>query len=58
MFLSGAQSDYVTREMRDAIRALFPRARFAKIAGAGHWLHAEKPDEFAATLRAFLTAEG
>ncbi|MCE0505128.1 alpha/beta fold hydrolase [Roseivivax sp. GX 12232] len=58
LFLSGAESDYVTPEMRPAIRALFPRARFAKIRGAGHWLHAEKPDDFIAALEAFLTAEG
>lgn len=57
LFLSGAKSDYVTPEMRKPIRELFPRARFAKIADAGHWLHAEKPDAFEATLRAFLTAE-
>ena len=56
LFLSGAESDYVTREMRPEIRAMFPRARFAKIAGAGHWLHAEKPEEFATTVRTFLTA--
>lgn len=57
LFLSGANSDYVTRDMRGPIRDLFPRARFAKIADAGHWLHAERPDAFEATVRAFLTAE-
>ena len=54
LFLSGAQSDYVRREHRDRIKALFPQARFAKIPGAGHWLHAEKPREFEAAVRAFL----
>ncbi|SIS65444.1 Pimeloyl-ACP methyl ester carboxylesterase [Roseivivax lentus] len=57
LFLSGGKSDYVTPEMRGPIRDLFPRARFARIADAGHWLHAEKPEAFEATLRAFLTAE-
>ena len=56
LFLSGADSDYVRPEHRDRIKALFPRARFAKIPGAGHWLHAEKPREFEAAVRAFLTA--
>ncbi|MEY8827354.1 alpha/beta fold hydrolase [Sedimentitalea sp. XS_ASV28] len=56
LFLSGGASDYVLREHRDAIRTLFPHARFAKLPGAGHWLHAEKPREFEASLRAFLTA--
>jgi esterase len=38
------------------IRALFPKARFAKIPGTGHWLHAEKPREFEETVRVFLDA--
>lgn len=56
LFLTGATSDYVKPEHRDRIKALFPRARFAKIPGAGHWLHAEKPREFEETVRAFLNA--
>jgi esterase len=58
LFLSGGASDYVRREGRDAIRTLFPKARFAKIPGAGHWLHAEKPRKFEATVHAFLGAPG
>lgn len=55
LFLSGADSDYVKPEHRPAIKSLFPNAKFAKIPGAGHWLHADKPREFEATLAAFLT---
>ncbi|WP_371154852.1 alpha/beta fold hydrolase [Jannaschia sp. 2305UL9-9] len=55
-FLSGADSDYVRPEHRDRIKTLFPAARFAKIPGAGHWLHAQKPREFEAAVRAFLDA--
>jgi len=54
LFVTGAASDYVDQSHRDTIRSLFPRARFAKISGAGHWLHAEKPREFAATIEVFL----
>lgn len=54
LFLSGAVSDYVRPEHRERIKTLFPNAKFAKIPDAGHWLHAEKPREFEATLRAFL----
>lgn len=54
LFLSGALSTYVLPGYRDRIRALFPAARFAKIPGAGHWLHAEKPREFEAAVRVFL----
>ncbi len=56
LFLSGGASDYVQREDRDRTKALFPAAKFAKIPGAGHWLHAEKPREFEAAVTAFLGA--
>jgi esterase len=58
LFLSGGASDYVSADHRPAIKALFPNAKFAKIPGAGHWLHAEKPREFEAALRAYLTQGG
>lgn len=54
LFLSGGQSEYVTRQHRSEIKRLFPAALFLKIPGAGHWLHAEKPQEFIATVRHWL----
>ena len=54
LFLSGAESDYVLPQHRDRIKELFPAAKFAKLPGAGHWLHAQKPREFEATVRAFF----
>ncbi len=54
LFLSGAQSDYVLPEHRARIRELFPNTHFAKIPGAGHWLHAEEPRKFEAAVRVFL----
>ncbi|WP_438991656.1 alpha/beta fold hydrolase [Lentibacter sp.] len=56
LFLTGANSHYVTREHRPQIKALFPEARFAKIPEAGHWLHAERPRAFEAALRTWLNA--
>jgi len=56
LFLTGSESGYVQAKDRDAIRALFPHARFAKLMGAGHWLHAEKPKAFAETVALFLDA--
>ncbi len=56
LFLAGSESDYIRPEYRPRIRALFPQARIAKLSGAGHWLHADKPREFEATVRAFLNA--
>ncbi len=54
LFLTGARSDYVRAEHRAAIRAHFPRARFASLPNAGHWLHAESPRAFEQTVRVFL----
>lgn len=58
LFLTGAESDYVRPEHRETIKHLFPKARMAKLPGAGHWLHADKPREFEAALRAFLGGSG
>ena len=38
------------------IKALFPKARFARLTGAGHWLHADRPREFEEAVRVFLNA--
>lgn len=54
LFLSGALSDYVRPEHRPEIKRLFPNVKMAKLPGAGHWLHADRPREFEAALRAFL----
>ena len=56
LFLSGADSSYVKPEHRPLILAQFSNAYFARIPGAGHWLHAEKPREFEDTVRIFLNA--
>ena len=54
LFLSGGASDYVQRAHRPRIKALFPTARFASLPEAGHWLHADKPRAFEASLAAWL----
>ncbi|MAM25492.1 MAG: alpha/beta hydrolase [Rhodobacteraceae bacterium] len=56
LFLTGAESDYVLPEHREIIKPLFPQARFAKLPGAGHWLHADRPRAFEEALRVFLSA--
>lgn len=56
LFLMGGESHYMKPEYRPLIAALFPKARIARIPGAGHWLHAEKPREFEAAIVAWLDA--
>jgi esterase len=46
LFVRGENSRYILPEDWSAIQAQFPHANLASIAGAGHWLHAEKPQEF------------
>lgn len=54
LFLAGALSDYVEAEGEAEIRRLFPQAQLQRIEGADHWLHADKPNETAEAIAAFL----
>ena len=54
LFISGAQSDYVTRQREAEIRAYFPQARLVTLKDAGHWLHADQPEALSETLAVFL----
>ncbi len=54
LFIRGDLSDYVKEEYFPAIYDLFPKAEIATLAGTGHWLHAEKPKEYAAITLKFL----
>lgn len=54
LFIAGANSHYIDPKDRDHIKALFPKAAFTSIKGAGHWVHAEKPEAVLLTLSAFL----
>tara|TARA_B100000686_G_scaffold338887_1_gene412090 strand:+ start:2967 stop:3767 length:801 start_codon:yes stop_codon:yes gene_type:complete len=44
LFIYGTQSDYVTPQATSTILKRFPKARLLAVEGAGHWLHAQKPD--------------
>lgn len=46
LFIRGENSPYILDEDIQHIQELFPRSILETIAGAGHWLHAEKPKEF------------
>ncbi len=54
LVLRGERSDYIKPEDRALFRQLFPAARFAALREAGHWLHADAPDAFVATVDAFI----
>ena len=56
LFVAGGLSDYLRPEHEPAIRRRFPQARIARIADAGHWLHAERPQAFLELVDPFLAA--
>jgi len=54
LFIRGGNSDYVKYEDFDQIYRNFPKADIKTIEGAGHWIHADKPDEFLKIVSEFL----
>lgn len=54
LFMRGGRSEYIRDEDLPGIIKRFPGAEFCTIEGAGHWLHAEAPEEFMNQLAAFL----
>ena len=54
LFIRGSESGYVSDDDLPIIRRIFPNVVFETIAGAGHWVQAEKPAEFVDVLFEFL----
>lgn len=54
LFIRGSLSDYVKQDYFPAIYALFPHAEITTLDGTGHWLHAEKPQEYLEITLDFL----
>lgn len=54
LFIRGANSDYLADADWPAAQALFPAARLETVAGAGHWVHAERPEELYGLVDSFL----
>lgn len=46
LFLRGSRSEYINNEDLPEIKRHFPKAKLETIDDAGHWLHAENPEEF------------
>ena len=56
LVIAGERSTYIRPAHEERILALFPRAEFATVPGAGHWVHAENPQAFLGLLEPFLAA--
>lgn len=55
LFVKGQNSAYMQDKHRPIIDTLFPQSQLEIIHGVGHWLHAEKPQEFNSLVCGFLT---
>ncbi|MDB5268325.1 MAG: alpha/beta hydrolase [Hymenobacter sp.] len=54
LFIRGGKSDYITAEDKlHGIPALFPHSQVATVVDAGHWVHAERPEEIFEMVKAF-----
>ncbi|HKL35434.1 MAG TPA: alpha/beta fold hydrolase [Salegentibacter sp.] len=54
LFVKGANSNYIKEEDRADIKDQFPKVEFKEIENAGHWVHAEKLDDFYSAVVDFL----
>ncbi len=54
LFIKGERSDYIQAEDSALINQLFPQATIKMVAGAGHWTHAEAPEELTRLALGFL----
>ena len=55
LFIAGGKSHYISTEDQKHIQGLFPQASFQTLADAGHWLHADSPDEMIKVVDNFLS---
>lgn len=50
IFLKGSESDYINKDDYPDILKLFPAAEINEVRDAGHWLHADQPEELVKNL--------
>ncbi|MBC7930026.1 MAG: hypothetical protein H7Z38_05600 [Rubrivivax sp.] len=52
--MRGEKSDYILHTDEVEIKNSFPNAEIKTVTAAGHWIHAEKPEEFFNETMGFL----
>jgi pimeloyl-ACP methyl ester carboxylesterase len=57
LFMRGEHSPYLAPENQEPLDELFMNYELVTLEGAGHWIHAEKPEAFLAALGNFLGVE-
>ncbi|MFN8575227.1 MAG: alpha/beta fold hydrolase [Candidatus Sericytochromatia bacterium] len=56
LFIQGELSKYILDSDYPIIKKVFPNSKIIKINGAGHWIHAEKPNEVYDLIIKFLSS--
>lgn len=54
LLIRGERSNYIQDSDIPNIRNIFPNSDVKTIVGAGHWVHADKPEQFTEAVTAFL----
>lgn len=54
LFIRGEKSNYILDGDLNLIHDIFPKGKLETIAGAPHWVHAEKPKEFFECVMGFI----
>lgn len=54
LFIRGGNSHYIKDEDTTVIETLFPKSKVVTIDNAGHWVHADKPQELLKVVSDFL----
>lgn len=54
LFIRGEKSKYITNEDAALIQQIFPNSKIETIPNAGHWVHAEKTQDFLTCVLHFL----
>ena len=53
LFIRGLMSDYILDDDIPTLENQFPDSHFVSVENAGHWVHAEAPDEFIESVLSF-----
>lgn len=56
LFVRGSESHYITSGDQVQLEVQYQKALFHTIDHAGHWVHADQPDEFVRTVRDFFNS--
>ncbi|GAN04494.1 alpha/beta fold family hydrolase [Mucor ambiguus] len=59
LFIAGGESPYLQpfHEQEKQIKQLFPNSKLEVVEGAGHWVHAEKPDAVLNLITSFVLGQ-